>query len=246
MRFYVDLHLCPQSGDQTHIREMIEKAAELGYKATGIPISPKMTQKETQEMKEMCSSLGVNLITRIDLAPRTTVELLKSLRTLRRKAEIIAVKCYSKPVARQAAKDRRVDLISFPLISPKKRYFDRAEVELASGASASFEVDTAPLLKLQGFHRSVMLSSLRREVQVANRAHVPIVLSSGADELILLRSAEDYCSLAYLFGMDQYNARRAFSENPKAIVERNRKKLSPNFLAPGVFIVRRGKDCPDM
>jgi RNase P/RNase MRP subunit p30 len=158
----------------------------------------------------------------------------------------MAVKCYSKQVARQAAKDRRVDLISFPLISPKKRFFDFAEAELASGATASLEIDMAPLLRLQGFERSILLSSLRREVQVANKAHVSIVLSSGADEPISLRSAEDYCSLAYLFGMDQYNARLAFLENPKTIVEQNRRKLSSNFLAPGVFIVRRGKGCPDM
>jgi RNase P/RNase MRP subunit p30 len=225
---------------------MVVKAAELGYKATGIPVSSKITQNEIEELKEICSAVGVDLVTRIDLAPKTTGELLKNLRSLRAKAEIIAVKCYSKQVARQAAKDRRVDLISFPLISPKKRFFDFAEAELASGATASLEIDMAPLLRLQGFERSILLSSLRREVQVANKAHVSIVLSSGADEPISLRSAEDYCSLAYLFGMDQYNARLAFLENPKTIVEQNRRKLSSNFLAPGVFIVRRGKGCPDM
>jgi len=242
MRFYADLHLCPQFVEHTHVKEMVAKAAELGYKATGIPVSLKATQKETEELKEICNSLGVDLVTRIDLSPKTTGELLKSLRILRRKAEIIAVKCYSKPVARQAAKDRRVDLISFPLVSPKMRFFDFAEAELASGAAASLEIEMAPLLKLQGFKRSILLSSLQREVHVANKTHVPIVLSSGADEPILLRSATDYCSLTYLFGMDQYNARKAFSENPKTIVEQNRRKLSPNFLAPGVFVVRRGKD----
>jgi RNase P/RNase MRP subunit p30 len=246
MRFYVDLHLCPQSDNHANVREMVEKASELGYKATGIPISSKITQKETEELKEICSSVGVDLVTRIDLAPKTPGELLKNLRSLRTKAEIIAIKCYSKQVARQAAKDRRVDLISFPLISPKKRFFDFAEAELASGANASLEIDMAPLLKLQGFERSILLSSLRREIQVANKAHVSIVLSSGADEPIFLRSAEDYCSLTYLFGMDQHNARLAFLETPKTIVEQNRRKLSSNFLAPGVFIVRRGKGCPDI
>jgi RNase P/RNase MRP subunit p30 len=245
MRFYADLHLCPQSNDHPHIKEMIEKASELGYKAAGIPISSKAPQEETEELKAICKSLGVDLVTRIDLAPNTPGELLKSLGALRRKAEIIAVKCCSKQVARQAGKDRRVDLISFPLTNRKKQYFDLAEAQLATGAAASLEIDMVPLLMLQGFRRSALLSSLRREAQVANRAHVPMVLSSGANEPILLRSAEDYCSLAYLFGMNQYNARQAFSENPKAIVERNRKKLNPNFLAPGVFVARRGKGCPD-
>jgi len=241
MKFYVDLHLCPQPYDYAHVRGLVEKAAELGYKAAGITFSSKTTQEETKELKETFNSLGVDFVSRIDLAPKSPGDLLRNLRAVRRKAEVIAVECISKQVARQAAKDRRVDLLSFPLASPKKRFFDVAEAELASGATASLEINMAPLLKLQGFRRSILLSSLRREVQTAKRAHVPIVLSSGADEPILLRSAEDYCSLAYLFGLDHYDARKAFSENPKAIVEKNRRKLSPNFVAPGVYVVRRGK-----
>jgi RNase P/RNase MRP subunit p30 len=242
MRFYTDLHLCPQFDNCAHVKEMVEKAAELGYTAIGIPISPKASQKEPEELTAICSSLGVDFVSRIDLSPRTAGELLNILRNLRRKTEVIAVKCYSKEVARQAAKDRRVDLISFPLTHPKKRFFDFAEAELASEAQAALEIDMAPLLTEQGFRRSILLSCLRREVQVANKVHVPIVLSSGANEQFLLRNAEDYCSLAYLFGMNQHDARQAFSVTPKGIVEQNRRKLSPNFLAPGVFVVRRRKD----
>ncbi|MBS7615036.1 hypothetical protein KEJ18_04820 [Candidatus Bathyarchaeota archaeon] len=241
MKFYVDLHLCPQTSNLSHVSSMVEKAAAFGYKAAGITISSKATTEETQKLKESCSSFGVDFITRVDLAPKSVGEMLKNLRSLRRKAEVIAVECFSKQVARQAAKDRRVDLIRFSLVNPKSRFFDVAEAELASGSTASLEIDMAPLLTLQGFRRAGLLSSLRREVQIANKAHVPIVLSSGADEPILLRAADDYCSLAYLFGMERYEARKAFSENPKAIVERNRRKLSPDFVAPRVYVVRRGK-----
>jgi RNase P/RNase MRP subunit p30 len=245
MRFYADLHLCPQFDNRAHIKEMIDKAAELGYTAVGIPVSPKAPQKESEEYRAFCRSIGVDYVPRIDLSPRTTGELLNSLRNLRRKIEVIAVKCYSKEVARQAAKDRRVDLISFPLTHPKKRFFDFAEAELASEASASLEIDVALLLSEQGYRRSILLSCLRREILVANKTRVPIVLSSGANEPMLLRNAEDYGSLAYLFGMDQHDARQAFSVIPKNILEQNRRKLSPNFLVPGVYVVGRGKNCPE-
>jgi hypothetical protein len=48
-----------------------------------------------------------------------------------------------------------------------------------------------------------------------------------------------------LFGMNQHDARQAFSVIPKNILEQNRRKLSPNFLVPGVYVVGRGKDCPE-
>ncbi|MEM3013080.1 MAG: RNase P subunit p30 family protein [Candidatus Bathyarchaeia archaeon] len=241
MKFYVDLHLCPQANNFSYVNEMVEKAAAFGYKAVGITMSSNTTTEEIQKIKELCSKFEVDFVSRIDLAPKSAGELLKNLRDLRRKVEIIAVECMSKQVARQAAKDRRVDLIKFPFVNPKKRFFDAAEAELASGSSASLEIDMASLLTLQGFRRVVLLSSLRREVQIANKAHVPVVLSSGADDPILLRTADDYCSLAYLFGMEHSEARQAFSKNPKAIIERNRMKLSSEFVAPGVYVVRRGK-----
>ncbi|MEM2569428.1 MAG: hypothetical protein QXT67_05770, partial [Candidatus Bathyarchaeia archaeon] len=39
----------------------------------------------------------------------------------------------------------------------------------------------------------------------------------------------DYVSLAYLIGLDTYNAKRSLSDNPRSIVERNRRKLSQNY-----------------
>jgi RNase P/RNase MRP subunit p30 len=243
MKFFADLHLCPILEKPHQTKEMIEKSAELGYEAVGITFPIGVTQKDIQEMREICGGAGVDLVTRIDLTPKSPKELLKNLRNLRRRIEVIAVRTYLKGVARQAAKDRRVDLLSFPSMNPRKRFFDSAEAELASKASASLEVDMAPLLYLQGLRRSRLLSSLRKEILVAKKFRVPVVLSSGANEASLLRKPEDYAFLSYLFGMDFNSARQAFSGNPRAIIERNRRKLSSNYVAPGVYVIRRGKDC---
>jgi hypothetical protein len=35
----------------------------------------------------------------------------------------------------------------------------------------------------------------------------------------------------------------AISQNPVSIVKRNRQKLSPNFVAPGIRVIKEGKDC---
>jgi ribonuclease P/MRP protein subunit RPP1 len=243
MKFFADLHLCPILKKPHQTKEMIEKSAELGYNAVGISFPLGVREKEIHEMREVCSASGMSLVTRIDLTPKSSRDLLKSLRNLRRKIEIIAVRLYTKNVARQAAKDRRVDLISFPSTNPRKHFFDSAEAELASKASASLEVDMAPLLYLQGLRRSRLIFSLRKELLMAKKFRVPIVLSSGANEVSLLRKPEDYAFLSYLFGMDFDRAMQSFSETPLTIIERNRRKLNSNYIAPGVYIIKRGKDC---
>ncbi len=246
MKFFADLHLCPSSGNLERTREMIKKSAQLGYDAVGIPFPVGVRGRDVQRTREVCSDVGVDLVARIDLTPRRATDLLRNLRSLRRRTEIIAVRCYSKDVARQAAKDRRVDLLSFPSIDPRKRFFDSAEAELASGALTCLEVDMAPLLYLHGFRRIRLLTALRKEMLISKKFDVPIVLSSGANDLRLLRKPQDYAYLCYLFGLDFHEAKQAFSENPQAIIERNRRKLSSDFVAPGVYILRRGEDCPDM
>ncbi len=97
----------------------------------------------------------------------------------------------------------------------------------------------APLLLLTGFSRIRLLSRLRREVAIAERFKVPVIISSGATNEYLIRGPHDYAALATLFDMSVSSALRALSENPVAIVERNREKLSPDYVAPGIRVVGR-------
>jgi RNase P/RNase MRP subunit p30 len=146
-------------------------------------------------------------------------------------------------VARQAAKDRRVDLLNFPSLDFHGRFFDKAEAELASHGLASLEIDLKPLLTLEGPGRIRLLSSLRRETSIAQDFGVPIVISSGVSDKMLIRKPRELAALASLFDLDEASAAEAISKNPVAIVKRNRDKLSSRFVAPGIRIVRRGKDC---
>jgi len=244
MRRYADLRLCPSIEDPDQVERMVSKSSELGYHMVAISIPPNITQTKIRQLQKICGSADVDLVTRIDLAPQTSKELLHLLRRFRRRFEVISMICDSKPVARQAAKDRRVDLLTFPAANLQKRFFDNAEAELASNALSSLEIEMAPLLLLKGLPRIRLLSILRREAAIAKRFDVPIVISSGATDEYLMRSPHDYVALASLFDMGTSVALRAFSEIPFSIVRRNREKLSPNYVAPGIRVVKEGNCCP--
>ncbi|MEM3699498.1 MAG: RNase P subunit p30 family protein [Candidatus Bathyarchaeia archaeon] len=242
-RVYADLHLCPNLNDLKKVASMISKASKLGYSLIAITFPLNAKEEEIDKIRNISSEYKMDIASRIDLKPRTPKELIYNLRKLRRKFEIIAVICESKTVARQAAKDRRVDLLNFPSPNPHQRFFDAAEAELASKALASFEIDMKPLLTLEGPARIRLLSSLRKETAIAQKFHVPIVISSGASDEFLMRKPMDMASLASLFDLDEASATMAVSKNPTQIVKRNRENLSPTFVAPGIKIIRKGKDC---
>lgn len=242
-RVYADLHLCANVNDLSHVKRLANRALTFGYGFVAISFPARYAEQLVTPVKEICKEVGVEPVSRVDLKPYTPDELLRDLRKFRRKFEVVAVVCQAKTVARQAAKDRRVDLLNFPQPDYRRVFFDWATAELASNSLASLEIDVKPLLMLEGTPRIRLLSILQREVQIARDSHVPIVVSSGVSEELLMRKPSELASLASLINMYETFAMDAVSKNPVTIIKRNREKLSWRFVAPGIRVVRRGKDC---
>jgi ribonuclease P/MRP protein subunit RPP1 len=240
-RVFADLHLRVNPKDEKATQQIIKRAARFGYSQISIPLTSAPREEELAKLKTTCTQVGIDFISRADFHPRTENDLTHFLRKFRRRFEAICIICDTKEIARQAAKDRRVDLLSFPSLDYHKRFFDSAEAELASNSLASLEVDIKPLLVLEGPPRVRMLMSLRREIAVAREFKVPLVVSSGVAEEKFMRFPRDMASLAYLLGMDEAAGLDAVSTIPIAIVKRNRQKLSSRFIAPGINIVKEGK-----
>jgi len=240
-RTFADLHLKTNNTEPTQLGKLAQKAAELGYKMVAASIPPTTSIQEIQNLKASYSDMGLDFVSRVDIYPKSQNDLLNALRKLRRRFEVLSVLCDTKDIARQAAKDHRVDLISFPSLDYRNRFFDRAEAELASTGSAAFEVDTRPVLILEGPQRVRFLSTLRREISVALEFHLPIVVSSGTNEPLTMRKPKETAILTSLFGLTGSEALNAVSTNPVNIVKHNREKLGENFVAPGIRIIKKGK-----
>jgi RNase P/RNase MRP subunit p30 len=241
-RFFADLHLRVSQKNTKNFQSAIQRAANFGYSYVSIPFSSEPSSEELENLKIVCKSVGIEPVLRIDLYPRNENDLMNNLRRLRRKFDVICVFCDNKEISRQAAKDRRVDLLNFPNFDYRKRFFDRSEAELASMGLAALEIDVKFLLILEGSARIRFLSCLRREVAIAKAFGVPLIISSGVSEERFMRMPRDMSSLAHLFGLGVTEALDAVSVNPSAIVLRNREKLARNFIAPGVRLVAEGVD----
>lgn len=239
MTRFADLHLRLPIEDPVQTQKMLTTASELGYSLVGIPLSANVSQRQISDLKQFCRCAKLDFVSRLNLAPKNSNELLANLRRYRRKFEVIAVRCNTKDVARQAAKDRRVDLLQFSVTNTRQRFFDQSEAELASSALCGLEIEASPILQLTSYSRIRLLSRLRKEAATAQRAKVPIVVSSGATNSLLHRGPYDFAALCTLFDLKQDMALKALSTNPFLLVERNKKKLSPGFVAPGVRVVGR-------
>lgn len=240
-RPFCDLHLRVDPKDTQATQQIIEKAAKFGYSTISIALSGGIDESQISSLKAASKQAGLDFVVRADFKPRSREDLMRFLRKFRRKLEVICILCEDKDIARSAANDNRVDLINFPSSDFRKRFFDRAEAELASCSQTALEIDVKPLLVLEGPPRVRLLSSLWREVALAKEFKVPVVLSSGVDEAQLMRMPRDLASLAYLFGLNEAEALDAISANPVHIVRANREKLDSAFVAPGIRVIKEGK-----
>lgn len=238
MKSYADLNLRPRKNTE-EAKTMLRIAADIGYSKVAVSFSPEVGKEEIKRTRALCSHVGLDMVTRVDLQPESSGALLKALGNLRGRFEIIAVHCTTKDVSRQAARDRRVDLLNYPHADPTKRrlYFDHQEAALARKTLCALEIDAYSILNSDPVQKAKALGAMQKETALAIKSDVPIVISSGATNRYGLRTPRDLASLLTLVEIDSDSTLQAVSEIPVRIVERNRAKLQSSFVSPGVRIM---------
>lgn len=222
MRRFIDLQILPGPGKTA---EMLSHANHLGYSAVGCGGDPP-------------SDASIDVISRLDIAPRSQQDLQRMLKGNRRKHEVISVLCLSKGVARQAAKNPKVDLLRFPRCPSRRTvWLDRQQASLAGEGGCQFEVVASDLLTQDPEKLGYVIKQLEKEVLNARRYDVPVVLSSGADSVNGMRAPRSLAALMSLIGLGEEESLDLVSVNPWALVERNRDKLSASYVSPGVRVM---------
>jgi ribonuclease P/MRP protein subunit RPP1 len=213
MRHYVDLHLKPSTPEQA--KEMVLLASQLGYKYIA-------STKPTADPGER-----ITTATRIDIDAKRSRELLETLKRSRRRYDVVAVRCLSKEVARHAAKDDRVDILLFPddPTQRKQNWLDHHEAGLIDGTGRAYEVNASDLLATSPTRLSKVITQIKRDLAVASRHDIPVVLSSGASTPLAMREPKALTALATLLDIDEDYAVEMLSTIPEAILERNHAKL---------------------
>lgn len=233
MKRFADLYINPPLNEEKTLEQMADLLRMLGFSLVGIVFERKNTEDQISKITRKFNEYGIDVARRLELSPRTRIELLKDLRKFRGRFEIISVKCTNAQVSIVAARDRRVDLISIgrnTSIRNARRAINRI-------VDKSLEIKISEIL-FTTVPRTAILRRLHEEVLFAKKKKVTIVISSGAKNSMMLRSPRDLVALGVLLELENDDALKSVSKNPLSIVEKNREKLSTKWVAEGVKIVR--------
>lgn len=218
--------------DITNINSFGDMAWNLGLSGIAISSSNNDTYWSLSE--------GLTAYRRVNLHGKGINSVRKQINNIRRKTVIISVDLKSIDIANWAIEDNRIDLLT---VDPTQENRLRdSTARLASVSNACLEIQIAPLLKTTGLNRSKILKSYREAVSTARDAGMDIIVTSGATHPLGLRSSVAMVHIGMLLGMDRAYAESSVSTIPKSIIERNVKKLQPEFVSSGIEILQKGEE----
>jgi RNase P/RNase MRP subunit p30 len=171
---------------------------------------------------------------RIDLRPKSKYDLLRSLRDVRTLFDIVAVECSNTQVSSVAFRDRRVDLVFFPV----GRLQSRLSWLIPKKLKRPVELNIADLLRNESSAESNLVRAINL-IADAQRKHMPLVASSGATDLFSLRAPRDMAAVLSVLGLESSSAVSAVSDRPYSMIQRNLERREPDFISDGIRMVRR-------
>ncbi len=235
-RVFYDLGICKQLIDSLGLEKFLELLRELRFKGFAIVNlnGREVTRDFASEVAKASSEHGLDFVTRVDILTDSRQEFKRMLSKFRRRFELVVVRPLSVEVARDAATDARVDLISFP---PDRmcKMLDPSQIRLMREGGKALELPFSECFRFMDVGRA-----LRRVFCVMEKCRfgkVPLVITSRATCVREVLHAYEALSLYVTFGFSREDAYRNFKHWVMERLDINRKKLAGIIPFEGVEVV---------
>jgi len=193
------------------------------------------------ELKEKISKYSaLKIYHRTTISPKSVDDLKERLKQAKNISGIISVESSDRKVQIQAAKDSRVDIISFSADHIIKT-ITPGVLSLTKQNNSYIEFSLGPIMVKNKAIQSRFLRSLYRALQLAMQLNANYIISGNFADLFELRHPRALVSISHtLLDIPLLNAKKAFSENVLALINRAKNRQDKNYIEPGVKIINRG------
>ncbi len=221
---YIDLKILADT--PSLVQEIASMSKVLGY--SGLAISG-------LDVAGHSNTSAINVFSRFDISLKRLSALKKEVIKLQSKHLVLAVPLGDVEIANWAAEEPFVDLLT--LQPSDKERLRKTTARLAAKNDTALEVPIQSLLRTHGLNRSKILKTMTDAIKTAMQCEMRVILSSGANEPIHLRSPFAMAHIGMFLGLTRAMALESISDHPLAIIERNMRRLDENFIRPGLEIV---------
>lgn len=230
-KFVDSLSLRPES----QLPACLHTANQLGFSEIWIS-NP--TKKERKLITQSPFTALIRMYERLDIGlyNESKGKMVSILRQRRRKIPIIAVTCLIPELAAWSAQDNRVDILKFPVLQTGK-LMTRSIAKLMVKFRKHLEIPLSELYSLPERQQISALRQIRSALKIAIHKNVPILFTSGSSRVDQMRSPRELASLGQILLSSSTLSLDSLSTIPQRLLKQNLIKISPDYIAPGVFKV---------
>ena len=222
------------------VKKSLNFCEELGIK--NLILEPKKATPQifSELKKEIENETVIQIFFRRNLKLGKVNEFKKALKQLNKFPYILSIETSNKEIQLQAARDSRIDLISFsdPTIL---RTLSEGVISLAKQNNSFLEFSLAPIMIDNKAQQSKNFRNLYRSIQMMRKARMNYVISGNFENLYDLRNPRNLMSICYsLLGLPLFEAKKAFFEIPKMLIERSYNRQNKDIIESGVKLIKGG------
>ena len=231
---FYDLNVHSAPDGKNTLEEMAALAHHFGYSGFAITNHSNSESKSTG-----FDSNDFEVFKGIEIVSKNASKLHGLIGKYRNSVDVLVVHGGDENINRAAVENRNVDILAHPA-TPKDSGLNHVLAKSASDNNVAIEFNLDAIFKGRGGRRVHALSHFRKNVQIARKFDVPMILTSNAASYFDLRAPREMVALAGLFGMDKDEAISAISTVPAGIIARNRQ--GSRFIREGVEVIDIDED----
>jgi len=239
---YFESRLRIKTNDFKEIEQKLRFCKLLGVQNVIVELENNREKMQPDLKRRIEEITNINVKYRTNINPKNLESLIKKLKGIGQSSNVIVVESADKKIQIQAAKDSRVDVISFSEQAVLKTIFPGV-ISLTKQNQSFIEFSLASIMIKNKSLQSKNLRNLYRGVQLADKLNANYIISGNFDDLYSIRHPRALISVCHtLLGISMMRAKNCFSKNVVSLLNRVQMRQDRNFIESGVKIINRGEE----
>jgi len=237
---YFESRLKADFGDFEDIREKLRICEELGIK--NVILEPKDEKINVSlDLKEKIRKVSsINIYYRINLNLKSVEQFKRTIKKFNNFQEILSIESMNKEVQIHAARDSRVDILSFSDQNILKT-LSQGIISLIKQNNSFVEFSLATIWDENRTQQSKNLRILFRNLQLAKKIQDNFIISGNFNKPFELRHPRALISICYsLLDLPLVDAKRAFKANPRLLIDKLEYRKDNSIIERGVKLIKGG------
>ena len=235
---YFESRLKANFDDIGEIKEKIKFCEILGIRNVILEPIVSLNKIPFKMKEELRKYTSINVFYRINLRPKSLNTFQKNIKNYNNFSDILSVETSNKEIQIHAARDSRVDILSFSDQGILKT-LTPGVISLTKQNNSFIEFSLAPIMVNNKSFQSKNFRNIYRFIQLASKLNVNYIISGNFDDLYDFRHPKAMISICQsLLGMSLLNAKAAFNDNVQLLLNRVQKRQDKDLIEDGVRLIR--------